>query len=137
MALSALPQVSNSALPRASAELRQIAEQMFARAAGAPLVGGNAVRVLRDAGGNYPVWLSAIAAARQSILFENYILADDRTGREFVAAMTERARAGVAVRLIYDWMGALGVGTQRLLQPLIEAGGKVRCFNNWIVRLCP
>ena len=103
---------------------------MFARAAGAPLVGGNAVRVLRDAGGNYPVWLSAIAAARQSILFENYILADDRTGREFVAAMTERARAGVAVRLIYDWMGALGVGTQRLLQPLIEAGGKVRCFNS-------
>jgi cardiolipin synthase len=129
MALSVPPQVRENALPRASAELRQIAGQMFARAAGAPLVGGNAVRVLRDAGGNYPAWLSAIDAARQSILFENYILADDRTGREFVAAMTERARAGVAVRLIYDWMGALGVGTQRLLQPLIEAGGKVRCFN--------
>lgn len=129
MALPAPSQARNSALPRASAELRQFAEQMFARAAGAPLVGGNAVRVLRDAGGNYPAWLSAIASARQSILFENYILADDRTGREFVAAMTERARAGVAVRLIYDWMGALGVGTQRLLQPLIEAGGQVRCFN--------
>jgi len=116
-------------LPRAGADLRQFAEQMFARAAGAPLVGGNAVRVLRDAGENYPAWLSAIAGARQSILFENYILADDRTGREFVAAMTERALAGVAVRLIYDWMGALGIGTQRLLQPLIEAGGQVRCFN--------
>ncbi len=129
MALSAQPQVRNSALPRTGAELRQFAEQMFARAAGAPLVGGNAVRVLRDAGGNYPAWLSAIAGARQSILFENYILADDGTGREFVAAMTERARTGVAVRVIYDWMGALGVGTLRLLQPLIEAGGQVRCFN--------
>lgn len=123
------PQVRNSTLPRASVELRQVAEQMFARAAGAPLVGGNAVRVLRDAGENYPAWLSAIAAARQSILFENYIFADDGTGREFVAAMTERARAGVAVRLIYDWMGALGVGTRKLLQPLIAAGGQVRCFN--------
>ena len=51
MALPAQSQVRNSALPRASAELRQFAEQMFARAAGAPLVGGNAVRVLRDAGG--------------------------------------------------------------------------------------
>ena len=110
MALPAPPQVRNNALPRASADLRQVAEQMFARAAGAPLVGGNAVRVLRDAGENYPAWLSAITAARQSILFENYILADDRIGREFVAAMAERARAGVAVRLIYDWMGALGVG---------------------------
>ena len=129
MALPAPPQVRNNALPRASADLRQVAEQMFARAAGAPLVGGNAVRVLRDAGENYPAWLSAIAAARQSILFENYILADDQIGREFVAAMAERARAGVAVRLIYDWMGALGIGTQRLLQPLIEAGGQVRCFN--------
>ncbi|MFZ9149974.1 MAG: phospholipase D-like domain-containing protein [Burkholderiales bacterium] len=129
MALPAKSQVRNSALPRAGADLRQFAEQMFARAAGAPLVGGNAVRVLRDAGENYPAWLSAIAGARQSILFENYILADDRTGREFVAAMTERALAGVAVRLIYDWMGALGIGTQRLLQPLIEAGGQVRCFN--------
>jgi cardiolipin synthase len=129
MALPAPPQVRNNALPRASADLRQVAEQMFARAAGAPLVGGNAVRVLRDAGENYPAWLSAITAARQSILFENYILADDRIGREFVAAMAERARAGVAVRLIYDWMGALGVGTLRLLQPLIEAGGQVRCFN--------
>ena len=129
MALSAQPQVRNSALPRTGAELRQFAEQMFARAAGAPLVGGNAVRVLRDAGGNYPAWLSAIAGARQSILFEKYILADDGTGREFVAALTERARPGVAVRVIYDWMGALGVGTLRLLQPLIEAGGQVRCFN--------
>jgi cardiolipin synthase len=114
---------------RASPELRRLAEQVFTRAAGAPLVAGNAVRILRDAGENYPAWLAAIAGARRSVLFENYILANDAAGREFVAAMTERARAGVAVRLIYDWMGALGVGTRSLLQPLIDAGGIVRCFN--------
>jgi len=129
MATSAEPQVRNSAVPRVSAELRQVAERMFARAAGAPLVGSNAVRILRDAGENYPAWLSAIAGARRSVLFENYILADDATGREFIDAMVARARAGVAVRLIYDWMGALGVGTSRLLQPLVAAGGQVRCFN--------
>ena len=114
---------------RASPELRQLAEQVFTRAAGAPLVAGNKVRILRDAGENYPAWLAAIAAARRSVLFENYIIADDAAGREFVAALTGRARAGVAVRLIYDWMGALGVGTRSLLQPLIDAGGVVRCFN--------
>ena len=129
MATSAEPQVRNNAVLRASAELRQFAEQMFARAGGAPLVGGNAVRVLRDAGQNYPAWLSAIAGAQRSVLFENYILADDATGREFVDVLTERARAGVAVRLIYDWMGALGLGTRGLLQPLLEAGGQIRCFN--------
>lgn len=129
MAKSAQPQVRNNVMPRASAELRRVAEQMFARAAGAPLVGGNAVSVLRDADENYPAWLSAIAGARRSVLFENYILADDTIGREFIAVMAERARAGVAVRLIYDWMGALGVGTHGMLQPLLKAGGQVRCFN--------
>jgi cardiolipin synthase len=129
----AIPVTSQSrAIPpsrRASPELRRLAEQVFTRAAGAPLVGGNVVRILRDAGENYPAWLAAIAAARRSVLFENYIIADDAAGREFVAALVERARAGVAVRLIYDWMGALGVGTRRLLQPLMDAGGVVRCFN--------
>lgn len=114
---------------RPGAGLRQVAQQVLARAGGAPLVGGNAVRVLRDATENYPAWLEAIAGARRSILFENYILADDATGREFVMALSERARAGVAVRLIHDWMGGLGKGTGRLLAPLVAAGGVVRCFN--------
>lgn len=114
---------------RVSPELRRLAEQVFTRAAGAPLVAGNAVRILRDARENYPAWLTAIAGARRSVLFENYIMANDATGREFVAALVERAQAGVAVRLIYDWMGALGVGTRSLLQPLVDAGGVVRCFN--------
>lgn len=114
---------------RVSPELRHLAEQVFTRAAGAPLVAGNTVRILRDARENYPAWLAAIAAARRSVLFENYIIANDAAGREFVAALAERAQAGVAVRLIYDWMGALGVGTSSLLHPLIDAGGVVRCFN--------
>lgn len=116
-------------LRRATPELRRLAEQVFTRAAGAPLVAGNAVRILRDADEHYPAWLEAIAGARHSVLFENYIIADDHTGRRFVAALAERARAGVTVRLIYDWMGALGVGSRRVLQPLVDAGGMVRCFN--------
>lgn len=122
---------SSSRLPsrRGGTELRLLAEQVFARAAGAPLIGGNSVRILRDAGENYPAWLAAIGGARRSVLFENYIIADDATGREFVAALCERARAGVAVRLIHDWMGGIGVGSSRLLRPLVEAGGEVRCFN--------
>lgn len=125
MPLPAASQSPGNVIP----DLRIAAGQMLARAAGAPLVGGNAVRVLRDAAENYPAWLSAIAGARRSVLFENYILADDRSGREFVGVLAERARSGVAVRLIWDWMGGLGMHTGRLLQPLVEAGGMVRCFN--------
>ena len=109
--------------------LRILAEQAFSRAAGAPLVAGNSVRVLRDATENFPAWLEAIAAARRTIFFEHYIVADDEIGREFVAALAERARAGVHVRALYDWFGAQGLAGPRLWRPLVEAGGEVRRFN--------
>lgn len=109
--------------------MRVIAEQAFSRAAGAPLVSGNHVRVLKDAGENYPAWLAAIRGAQEKIYFENYIVSDDGVGREFVAALAERAHAGVRVRVIYDWLGGWGTGSHRLWRPLIAAGGEVRCFN--------
>jgi cardiolipin synthase len=109
--------------------VRVLAEQAFSRAAGAPLVPGNHVRILKDATENYPAWLEAIDAATHKIYFENYIVADDRIGREFVAALTAKARAGVRVRVIYDWIGARGAASPRLWRPLIDAAGEVRCFN--------
>lgn len=113
----------------ATAPLRLLAEQAFSRAAGAPLVGGNSVRVLKDSDENYPAWLGAIAGARHAIFFDNYIVADDHVGREFVAVLAERARAGVRVCAVHDWFGDLGAGSARLWRPLIEAGGEVRRFN--------
>jgi cardiolipin synthase len=41
--------------------------------------------------------------------------------------LAERARAGVRVRLLYDWFGTRV--RRRLFAPLIEAGGTVRVFN--------
>lgn len=109
--------------------LRTAADQVFSRTAGAPLVGGNAVRVLRDAAENYPAWEEAIRSAERSINVEMYIFHRDRVGRHFVDLLTERARAGVTVRVIYDWFGA-GIGPMLgLFTPLIEAGGKVLAFN--------
>jgi cardiolipin synthase len=113
---------------RASAAERLLAHQAFSRAAGAPLIGRNSLRLLQDARENYPAWLSSIRAATHSIHFENYILQDDSVGREFVSALAERARAGVKVRLLYDWLGSFGSG-RGLFRPLREAGGEVRAFN--------
>lgn len=108
---------------------RLLAEQAFSRAAGAPLVGGNHLRLLRDAAQNYPAWLTAIRQAEHCVHFENYIIDNDIIGREFIAALSDRARAGVKVRLLYDWMGCYFTGMRALLRPLVEAGGEVRVFN--------
>ena len=115
--------------PAVTTPLRILAEQAFSRAAGAPLVGGNAVRLLKDAGENFPAWLAAIRGARHTIFFEHYIVADDEVGREFVAALTERARDGVKVYALHDWFGDRGVAGARLWRPLVQAGGEVRRFN--------
>src|SRR5437762_7225136 len=77
---------------RALATARVMADQAFSRAAGAPLVHGNAVRILKDGAENYPAWLEAIAAARDTVHFECYIVHDDQVGRRFADALVARAR---------------------------------------------
>lgn len=110
-------------------QLRALAEQGFSRTAGAVLVAGNSVRLLRDATENYPAWLEAIASAKERIHFENYIIHSDRVGQEFAEALSAKAREGVRVRLIYDWLGALGATSRRFWKSLRQAGVEVRCFN--------
>ena len=109
--------------------LRDIASYAFSRTAGAPLIPGNRVRLLRDAQENYPEWLEAIAGAQQHIHFESYIIHEDDTGREFADALIAKAREGVHVRLIYDWMGGLGKTSQRFWTRLRTSGVEVRCYN--------
>jgi CDP-diacylglycerol--glycerol-3-phosphate 3-phosphatidyltransferase/cardiolipin synthase len=106
--------------------VRVLADQAFSRSAGAPLVAGNSVDLLCDASENYPAWEEAIAGARRAIALEMYIIANDRTGRRFVDLLTERARAGVEVRVLYDWVGSLGARLRGLFDPLTAAGGEVR-----------
>jgi cardiolipin synthase len=108
---------------------RNIVEHAFARAAGAPLVAGNDVRVLLDAGENFPAWLAAIRGARRTVLFENYIIDADEVGFAFADALSERARAGVKVRLIRDWYGSHGLASRRFWRSLEGAGVEVRVFN--------
>ena len=109
--------------------VRKLANQAFSRAAGAPLVDGNSVRLLKDAKENYPAWLDAIAAAERYIHFESYIIHEDKAGWMFADALTAKAREGVRVRLIYDWLGGLGK-TSRSFWNYLRAGGvDVRCYN--------
>jgi cardiolipin synthase len=111
--------------------VRQLAEQAFSRAAGAPLIPGNSVRLLRDAAENYPAWMEAIQQARRYVHLESYIVHPDRTGWRFAELLMEKARQGVRVRLLYDWLGARGHGWKwrRFRRALEAAGVEVRCFN--------
>jgi cardiolipin synthase len=110
-------------------DLRALADQAFSRAAGAPLIAGNSVRLLKDARENYPAWLAAIGAAQRHIHFENYILREDEVGHRFADALLAKAREGVRVRLIYDWMGGFGKTSRAFWRHLRAGGVDVRCYN--------
>ncbi len=108
---------------------RIIAAQAFSRAAGAPLVHGNSIRLLKDAEENYPAWFDAIRSAEKNIYFENYIIRDDKIGQQFSDALIAKAKEGVRVRLLYDWMGALTETSSGFWGYLREGSVEVRCFN--------
>ena len=109
--------------------MRELADQAFSRAAGAPLVEGNSVRLLIDARENYPAWLDAIRGAEHHINFESYIIHEDSAGWRFADALVAKARDGVRVRLIYDWMGGFGKTSRSFWNHLRAGGVEVRCYN--------
>lgn len=109
--------------------IREIADQAFSRAAGAPLIDGNRIELLRDAAENYPAWLDAIANAERYIHFESYIIHEDEQGWKFADALIAKAKEGVRVRLIYDWLGGFGKTSRRFWNHLRENGVEVRSYN--------
>lgn len=126
----------------ATLSVRSLADRAFSRAAGAPLVADNCVRLLIDAKENYPAWLDAIASAKHYIHFESYILHEDDAGWKFANALIAKAKEGVRVRLIYDWMGGFGKASRSFWKHLRDNGVDVRCYNpprfdspfNWVSR---
>jgi len=77
--------------------------------------------VLIDGVEAFPAMLQAIAGARRYVHLETYILRADRTGRLFAAALTDRAHAGVHVRVLYDGFGAFPLSSA-FLSDLRKAG---------------
>ena len=113
----------------ALSSVRALANQAFSRAAGAALVSGNSIRLLKDARENYPAWLDAIREAKRHIHFENYIIHEDDTGRMFADALVVKAKQGVRVRLIHDWLGGCGTASRAFWNRMRTDGVDVRCYN--------
>lgn len=86
--------------PTALAEwLRYAAEPFLVRE-------GNALTVLRDGRATFPAMLEAITAAKRHVNLATYTFASDSTGWTFAHALSERARAGVEVNVLYDSVGS-------------------------------
>jgi cardiolipin synthase A/B len=84
--------------------------------------------VLKNGPCFYEAALEAIGNAQRSINLEAYIFHKSEIGQRYLEAMTERARAGVAVNLVLDGFGCVQT-PRRFFQSLFDAGGRVSRYN--------
>jgi len=75
---------------------------------------GNRFDVLVNGDEIFPAMLSAIRSAEKSVTFESYIYWSGSIGREFADALSERARAGVKVHVLLDWLGSSKLDSTQL-----------------------
>lgn len=106
------------------AELARLAQATT----GLPASTAQDVQLLVDGARTYAALLEAIAQARHHVHLEYYIYAPDQTGTAIRDALVERARAGVAVRLLLDAVGSSAC-PRRFFDPLVAAGGELAWFH--------
>lgn len=91
------------------------------------LSGGNDVHWLPGARDFFTEAERAIAEAESFVHLEVYIFRPDETGLRFLQVLTEAARRGIEVRLLFDSFGSLSLKAH-LLADLRAAGGKAVAF---------
>src|SRR5688572_20872461 len=92
------------------------------------IVGGNRVTALINGDQIFPAMLDAIRAARRTITFETFIYWSGDVGRAFADALVERARAGVKVHILLDWLGSNKLDADAIRR-MADAGIEVHRYH--------
>lgn len=96
-------------------------------AGGTPPVPGNTIRLLTQGEDAYAALEEQIRNAKSHIHITTFILSRDDTGRRIVKLLAQKAREGVKVRLLLDFVGSL-LSTLSFVNPIRKAGGQVATF---------
>jgi cardiolipin synthase A/B len=112
--------------------LYELGSPQFFRAIGVllgpPTLAGNRVESLQNGDEIFPSMLAAIRSAKRTITFETYIYWSGDVGREFAEALSERAKAGVRVHVLLDWVGSQKMDDE-LLQAMRNAGVQIELYR--------
>jgi cardiolipin synthase len=95
---------------------------------GPAIVAGNRISALHNGDQIFPQMLRSIAAARRTITFETYIYWSGDIGEQFAAALIERARNGVRVHVMLDWLGSAKI-QRTLIGRMKQAGVQVERYH--------
>jgi len=76
----------------------------------------------------FPAMLEAIESAHRTITFETYIYWSGDIGARFSSALSERAGAGVEVKVLLDWVGCMKMDPEQI-ERMRASGVEVRYFR--------
>ena len=132
IAIAANFDVPDKQLERKIEHLHGVGSSQFRREVGSLLgpavVNGNQVDAYNNGEEIFPPMLEAIRSAKDTINFETYVYWSGEVGDQFAEAFAERARAGVQVNVIIDWVGGLKMD-EDLLERMEEAGANVQLYR--------
>lgn len=95
---------------------------------GPGILPGNHVEYLQNGDEIFPAMLTAIRGAQHTINFETFIYWSGEIGKAFAEALSERARAGVKVLVLLDWVGSYKM-EETYLDDMRAAGVRVRKYH--------
>lgn len=95
---------------------------------GPPIVGGNRIETLVNGDRIFPAMLREIRNAKKTITFESFVYWQGQIGQQFADALCERARAGVRVHVLLDWVGSKRM-EPAILQQLTESPLQVERYH--------
>lgn len=98
------------------------------QALGVPFTYGNRVVALRNGDEIFPAMLRSIRAAEKNINFLTFVYWTGKIAEEFAHALSERARAGVRVRVLLDSYGTKSMPEQ-LTKQMKDAGVTLHFFR--------
>ncbi|MFD0961835.1 cardiolipin synthase [Paenibacillus chungangensis] len=93
-----------------------------------PLRVGNRGRVLTDGEATFDAIETAMKRAEHHIHLDYYTIRHDSVGKRFLQTLTDKAREGVKVRVLYDGIGSMHL-EQSFIEELQRAGASTSCFS--------
>ncbi|MFC8782619.1 phospholipase D-like domain-containing protein [Streptomyces nigra] len=114
--------------PASTAERKQRLRRRLERLIGVAATEGNELVPLRNGDEIFPAMLGAIREAEHTIDMMTFVYWRGQIAHDFAAALADRAREGVRVRLLLDGFGAKEI-EGRLLELMASAGVEIAWFR--------
>ncbi|MCG6935818.1 MAG: cardiolipin synthase [Proteobacteria bacterium] len=123
-------EVGEKYVPAVKAQFQpgEVDHSVLEKLARMPFTGQNNGRLLVDGEATFDAILAGIAAAREYVLVQFFIIKDDGLGRALQASLIQKACEGVRIHVLYDAIGSHTLPSA-YVAALLEAGIEVEAFR--------